>query len=147
MNNGIKLVPVDRSHQPLISRWFVDDLAGQKELNSYMNLESWMKLLDSANRWGWIAYEGDEAVGFLDLEKSLDGKGNFSFYVEPNHRGQHKSGQVLAALTNQARKLGIEQLEAGVEELNIASQKALRSANFIENGRDKDNYIVFQLIL
>lgn len=142
----MKLVLVTQSFQSLIDQWFDNDIAGQKELSSYMNLQSWMKLLEPDTRWGWIAYEGDEAVGFLDLEKS-GSKGYFSFYLAPQYRGQGKSRSLLQALIKEAGRHEIKQLEAGAEESNIASQKALLAMGFTENGRDKDSYRVFTLDL
>lgn len=142
----MKLVPVTQSFQSLIDQWFTADVAGQKELSSYMNLESWMNLLHSSTRWAWIAYEGDEAIGFLDLEKAGI-KGYFSVYLAPQYRGQGKSRLLLQTLIEEASKHGIKQLEAGAEESNIASQKALLAIGFTENGRDKDNYRVFTLAL
>ncbi len=143
----IHFVPVSVSDQELITQWFEDDIEGQKELSSYTHLASWLKLLNPESRYGWIVYEDDNAIGFTDLEKGPYGVGYFSFYISPDERGKGKGKQLLLTLIEKAKSLEIKQLEAGAEEKNIASQKALSSVGFIQNAKDKDNYLIYTLNL
>lgn len=143
----MKLIPINQSFQPLINQWFTGDVTGQQELNSYTNLESWIKLLTPTNRWGWIVYEKNQAIGFLDLERTAEQTGYFSFYLAPAERGQGKSTAFLQTLIQQAKNYGIQRLEAGVKENNLASQRALETIGFTLNGTDKDNYLRYTLTL
>jgi RimJ/RimL family protein N-acetyltransferase len=143
----IHLVPVSISDQELMTKWFEDDIEGQKELSSYTDLASWLKLLTPESRYAWIVYEDDNAIGFTDLEKGSFGVGYFSFYISPDKRGKGKGKQLLLTLIEKAKSMQFKQLEAGAEEKNIASQKALTSVGFALNGKDKDDYLLYKLSL
>lgn len=140
----LHLVPISSEHQPLLSNWLAGDVAGNKELSFYNDVSAWIKLLDPNHRWGWIVSDDKKPVGFVDLEKDFL-VGHFSFYIAPEERGKGKSKELLNALIQNARNLGIKTLQAGVEGTNISSEKALESSGFVRTKKDKDDYSIYEL--
>jgi RimJ/RimL family protein N-acetyltransferase len=141
----LHLVPLSPEQQSIITTWFADDPAGNKELVSYKDVSGWLTLLNPLQRWGWIAYQGIDAIGFVDLEKDSSGVGHFTFYIAPDERGKGKSKELLLALVAEAQKLHIRSLQAGVDEDNLASQKSLESFGFVFTGTGEDNDRIYQL--
>ncbi len=139
--------PISSTDQSLITQWFTGDSAGQKELGFYMDFDSWFNRPNTTPRFKWIVYKDAKPIGFVDLETYKNETASFSFYIDPVHRGKGLSKELLRTLIDKAYELGVVELFAGVEESNLISQKALSSVGFIEDGRDKDNYLIFKMKL
>lgn len=137
--------PISPEWSLLISGWYCSDTEGKKRIGAYANVEQWLKLLDNNSRWGFIVFDDETPVGFLDLERMEKGKGAFTFYVAPNFRGKGYSQLLVTELIKIAKEKKIGSLYAGIEEDNTASINALEKVGFAEVGRDKDNMREFEL--
>lgn len=131
-----------QNHLSIISNWLNSDDEGLKRIDFFINPEKWLSLVDNKSRYGWVAYQDKEPIGFIDLE-NIGGVGWFSFYISPSNRGKNLSTDLLASLEAKAKDLGFTELMAGVEEDNLPSCAALEKVGFKVNEKDKDELLVY----
>jgi mycothiol synthase len=84
-----------------------------------------------------LATRGDEAVGCgVGRPSSIQSSLYAMVRVLPNHRGQGVGGQILAALSEHARRLGCDALWGRIREDDTESRRFARNRGFREAGRE-----------
>ncbi|MDP9475681.1 MAG: GNAT family N-acetyltransferase, partial [Actinomycetota bacterium] len=146
------LVPVARSHIPVLDRWARDDPElGRKLSGSYAEDPGWVgEVAEGEGRFGWIAVRGGEPVGFVDLDLLAgedDGTGWLAFYVAPTFRSRGVGRRMLGLAAKEARAFGAYALLASVEGDNLASARCLAGAGFEGLGRVAGADLLFALDL
>jgi RimJ/RimL family protein N-acetyltransferase len=99
-------------------------------------------LLQAPSRHGWITFDDEGPIGFIDLE-ILDDEAEITYYVSPPRRRQGHGRSTLDKVVRLAAAQGARQIHAAVEPANAASVASLRSAGFTELGTNEFDEIEF----
>jgi L-amino acid N-acyltransferase YncA len=139
----IILKPLDESRLLMLAVWFWDREI-RRRLGGMLPLRRWYNYVATApGRYVWMAYEGEAAVGFADLELTSDETAAMALLVNPQLRRRGYGKRILQALVNRPETAALKTIEAGVEWDNVASLHCFTSAGFaIKDPKpDKDGII------
>ncbi|ADB30288.1 GCN5-related N-acetyltransferase [Kribbella flavida DSM 17836] len=143
----MRVEPMDAEGLRLVERWTADDPAGGAVLEFYgQAVTRWAPLLEAPTRAGGLVRDGDEPIGFVDLE-ILDGEAEIMYYLAPAYRGRGLGHAALALLVDLAREHGAASVHAEVEPANEACAKVLRAAGFTDLGTNQYGDAEFVLAL
>src|SRR5437899_889924 len=84
-NSGV--VALTAADAAEVASWFEDDPEGQRQFGGFYGVHPkwWALVQGDAGRLGWTVREGDEPVGFVDME--INGReGSIAFYVVRHRR-------------------------------------------------------------
>lgn len=83
----------------------------------------------------------NEFIGSINLtpDEGNNKRGEIGYYLSPHHTGKgHMLNSLLTLTTHAFTKFGYQELYGKVHEKNIASQKVLMKAGFVETGEEID---------
>ena len=101
--------------------------------------EAWFRYVSAgAGNGAWLAYEGERAVGQVQLDAAPDGTGSLSLAVHPALRGRGYGGRILAAFLRGEEALRLGEITACIEADNAASLRCFRACGFVPRGDGPD---------
>jgi RimJ/RimL family protein N-acetyltransferase len=97
-------------------------------------------------RWGWVAFDGAEPVGFVGAERYDDGTASATFVVAPDRRGQGIGRQVLSAMIDRSELAGVTRFVGGVEPDNVGCIQCLAALGAtLPSLVDDDGMLIFEI--
>ena len=128
---------LDESELLLLDTWFQD-----VELRRRMQPPTlqWFGYITKApGCYAWMVYEGDTALGQLQLDTYEDNTGSVGFAVNPQLRNQGYGKKILRVFLRRPEVTRLEQLEARIEADNPASIRCFQQAAFRQAGSEPDS--------
>src|SRR3954447_9979208 len=98
-------------------------------LNELMAAGGWPEP-DVVDRRSWVAFDGEDPVGFLDVEAYDNKIASLSIVVRPYGRQRCYGTVLIGNAVDWARAHGRARLVAGAQAENLASLAILGKANF-----------------
>jgi len=124
----LRFVALTAADAAEVASWFEDDPEGQRRFGGFYGVHpKWWALVQDAGRLGWTVREGDEPVGFVDMEINSR-EGSIAFYVVRHRRHAGLGRTLLRQFGSEARKLGVTALYGGIAPDNEASIRAALAA-------------------
>ena len=140
-----KFEQLTQGHIEIIKEWLREDDEGEKRLGSYNDPQKWLDLIDFEKRFGWIFFEDNVPIGFVDMEVVDRRIGHIASYISPNMRKRGYCKIIHELLFQEVGDMNLEMLVGSVEEDNVISRKCMDSLHFVEDGKDKDGLVVYKL--
>jgi RimJ/RimL family protein N-acetyltransferase len=84
----------------------------------------------------WTVWEGDDAIGSLDLSLIRDGSAELGFVLRPDRWGQKLAQEAVGAvIAHGLGPMGLKRLAAAIQTANIAAARVLEKSGFrkVEN--------------
>ena len=121
----MRLRNVTRDDQRFFDDLFADGSIDNRFIDSYKNINDWLRQADGVKRFALIAELVGEKIGFVDIK--TDGLGNcgFMFGVTPGLRGRGMGARVLAEIEKFCTQLGAKNIYCEIDDRNIRSIKML----------------------
>jgi RimJ/RimL family protein N-acetyltransferase len=99
-------------------------------------------------RWGWVAFDGAEPVGFAGAERYGDGTASGAFIVAPDRRGQRVGRQLLSAMMDRSELAGVARFIGGVEPANVGCIRCLAALGAsLPSKVDDEGMLTFEIVL
>lgn len=136
--------PIDTDGLRQVESWLAADPVGGAIFGGFYGhaVERWTPLLQAPSRHGWLTFDDDGPIGFIDLE-ILDAEAEITYYVSPARRRQGYGRSTLDEVVRLAAAEGARQIHAAVEPANAASVATLRAAGFTELGTNEFDELEF----
>ncbi len=124
----IVFVPLDEDRMKEVERWPKD--ASQQWLSC--DVAHLLQLQRSSpGRRCFVALDGSQSVGVVDIEESGDGAAWMSLFVRPDMRGKGMGQAVLRSLLSDETVAHIRELKVEIEKDNPASLRCFEGAGFV----------------
>jgi RimJ/RimL family protein N-acetyltransferase len=88
--------------------------------------------------YAWMVYDGDVAIGQLQLDTYADNTGSIGLVVNPQLRNQGHGKRILRSFLQRSEVTRLERLEVTIEPDNIASLRCFHKAGFIQVSSEPD---------
>ena len=136
--------PIDTDGLRQVEHWLAADPVGGAIFGGFYGhaVARWTPLLQAPSRHGWITFDDEGPIGFIDLE-ILDDEAEITYYVSPPRRRQGLGSATVDEVVRLAAGQGARQIHAAVEPDNLASLATLRSSGFTELGTNEFDEIEF----
>lgn len=124
----IVFVPLDENRVKEVERWSKD--ASQQWLGC--DAAHLLQLQRSSpGRRCFVALDGNQSVGVVDIEESGDGAAWMSLFVRPDVRGKGMGQSILRSLLSNEIVSHIRELKVEIEKDNPASLRCFEGAGFV----------------
>jgi RimJ/RimL family protein N-acetyltransferase len=91
----------------------------------------------------WVIWDGELAVGVLQLDALADQTGHMGFYVKPALRGRGYGKRILSDYLSRMAHGNLNRIIAEAECDNLASHRCLLTTGFVQDRADEDGFIRF----
>lgn len=141
----MEFVPFGPEHRTVMVAWFADPELQQR-------LGGLLPLLDTApplpiGHQAWMICEDNQWIGFVLLERDLEGRAWLAICVDPKKRNHGLGRRILTALAQRARRQSIVMLMANVERDNHAALRCGHAAGFRPDPHRLDEPTFLHLVL
>lgn len=138
------LRPLEPSDLATVALWFED-----AETQHWLGGPDWPQIglrLRGPNRHNYLAFDGAAAVGLTDVEIYHDRRASFAPVIAPHMRRRGLGTALIAAIARHPDLWEVDELFAGVERDNRASEALLRRSGFQRmSDEDEDGFTYFAL--
>ena len=111
--DGLRFVPLDEARFLLYQSWFADDdLRRRFEYPTRV----WFDYLSSPNIFGWMIYQGETPVGFIQLDIAAE-HGYFGFTVSAALRKRGYGQRMLRAMLRHPAARAVTRFEDGGDDV------------------------------
>jgi GNAT superfamily N-acetyltransferase len=139
--DSVCLVELTEDQAAMVAAWFKADAEARARFTLYDEHPRWWQLVEEEGaRLGFIAWQGGEAVGFVDIE--LEGaEASLAVMVREDHRNAGLGRRLIALANEEARRLGANMLVGYVEPDNPSAIRASLAAGLELGDLDSDGMI------
>ncbi len=128
---------LDRVGLNTFAAWFAD---AELKRRVCAPTEPWFHYVSARpENFAWLVYEGQQAVGQIQLDTYPDHTGSMSLVVNPQLRSCGYGKRILRAFLCQEATLRLGEIEACIEADNIASLRCFRASGFVAQDAEPDN--------
>lgn len=142
--DDLRFVPLDEAGFLTYQSWFADD-----ELRRRFEYPTriWFEYLSSPKANGWLIYQVDSPVGFVQLDITDELIGYFSVTVVAPLRNRGYGRRILRAMMAHPAAQAVRRFSAGVEMDHDACRHCLLAADFTPDSAapDHEGFIYYSL--
>lgn len=127
---------LDESELRLLHTWFQD--AELRRRIQPPTLQWFSYVSHTPGCYAWMVYEGNIALGQLQMDTYADNTGSAALAVNPKLRNQGYGKMILRAFLKRPEVARLNQLEVTIEPDNFASLRCFQQAGFIQASSEPD---------
>ncbi len=140
----LRFVPLDETGRHALEAWFDSD----PTLRRYYArpTDDWFDYVrGQPGVSAWMIYDEDLAVGHLQLDIGRDATGYLGLAVNPQLRRRGYGRRILCSFLSRPEVTPLARLFATVHPRNVAGQRRVRAAGFVQQGDepDEEGFLVF----
>ncbi|WP_084542170.1 GNAT family N-acetyltransferase [Calidithermus chliarophilus] len=134
----LRLIPVDEAGRRLIESWFEDPELARRL--SPPDAAWWLLQHGAPGVELWLAWQGQEAVGYVQGEPDEHDPAafHFAFAVRPDLRGQGYGKRIVRAMLEHPNLTPYRRFVASVEPDNLPSLRSLQALGFAPHSPEPD---------
>ncbi len=138
---GLTFRPLDEAGMRLYASWF-DDAELKRRIEA--PTPRWFEYVTTTpGSYAWLVYDGEHAIGSVQMDTDAERKGWFGLVVKPTLRRRGYGTRILQAFLRRPEVTALRQLEAEVELDNLAALRCCQRVGFVQTdaGPDDDGFL------
>lgn len=142
MMKSIDMRIFDSKDIETVQVWF-NDFEVQRRLEGITPINEWFNNINNnAHYFVWLAFENEQPVGMVMVEREDDFTGNVALVVKPSLRNKGYGRSIIEKVMSLPETKFVKKWFAGIEEDNLACIKCFQSIGYaFESAHpDEDGY-------